>query len=235
MNIKMKTKSDISISLTGAVLLTALILASVEAAPLSVSNDFTDGNVLKADELNVNFVEVEEAVNDNDTKVGILERKSPAIGRLVVPVVAVSIGATISGAQGILPDAQSTTAFGGSFGMPTDYVSGDVTVKAVVSGCAGSIIAHRSSQPSLDQVNIGANTGFFILACIDFGCPTVSIPPNINNFPFPATSFAVEVVRTYSSISDINTPAFGRLGTNLGDACTGSLTVEGFIIEYPRG
>ncbi len=72
MNIQMnnmKTKNDISILLTGAVLLTAFIFTSVEAAPLAVTNFFVDGNVLTADELNTNFGDVEAAVNDNDTRI----------------------------------------------------------------------------------------------------------------------------------------------------------------------
>jgi hypothetical protein len=65
----MKTKNDTSISLTGAVLLTAFIFTSVEAAPLTVTNTFADGDVLTAGELNTNFGEVETAVNDNDTNI----------------------------------------------------------------------------------------------------------------------------------------------------------------------
>ena len=73
MNIKMKTTNNFNLSLLGTVLLAASIFTSVDAASLTVTNDFVNLQVLSATDLNLNFTETETAVNDNNSRIGTLE------------------------------------------------------------------------------------------------------------------------------------------------------------------
>ena len=201
-----------------------------EALNAADLNDNFQAVETEVDDNNSRITTVETAVDDNDLRITTLEGKSPDIGRIVVPVISVSGGGTISGSTGVLPDAATSSAFGGSFGSPSDYVSGDITISALVSGCGGSTIVHENL--GLDRVNIGSNSSFFVISCTATStCPTLSIPSS----PLFTYEVVEAVAPSITSLGDINTPRFTRLGNEASDICTGSIVVEGFIIEYPRG
>lgn len=170
-------------------------------------------------------------VSDNEARITDLESRSPTMGRIVVPVVDVTIGASIDSGYGILPDDVSTTAYGGTFGMPTDYQSGSVTVKAMISGCEGSTVAYQTSHPILNRVDVGDNFNPINLSCLGAGgnCPTVSI--SVSQLGF----YVVEVSGGGGSLKDLNQPRFTRAGSNTADTCNAPIELRAFVIEYPRG
>jgi len=224
----------------------------------SLPNTFSAGSTARAGEVNANFeavrAEVDGNANDistnandissnasaisaNTSSITALESKSPAIGRFLVPVANVSGGtADINTLNNTarLPDAETTTVYGNSFGKPSDYVSGDITLSAIISDCAGSSIAYQTDHPATQTVYIGANGGFQLVNSCNGNCPTASIPADTGTFPF-STWYAVEVSSTLTSFADITRPYFTRRGAEANDTCTGTLTVHGFIVEYPRG
>lgn len=172
---------------------------------------------------------------DSNNRIENAKSKPPATGRILVPVVTVlGEGATLNNLKsGLLPTAVSSTAIGGKFTKPDDYVSGDITLKAIISGCAGSAIAITDTySPAVTRINIGAN--FFSplgFSCVGFsGCPTISMP--INEPPALFTTIAVS--STLESFADINSPLFVRSGDDINDDCAGDITVHGFIVEYPK-
>lgn len=215
---------------------TLLVQTTAWSAEMTIPNTFTSGSKAIAAEVNANFSAAKSAVDDNNTRITALEDKSPAMGRLLIPVAGVTgAGATQSASSGAasLPDAVSSGAHGSNFPKPDDYIDGEVTVKAVIGGCGGSDIAHETGGPSVSSINIGANSSLIaVLACTNnASCATASIPASGSLFTFST----IEVSRTLTSLGDINTPHFTRHGAEANDSCTTALTVYAFIVEYPRG
>lgn len=204
----------------GSIITIILLSPAVWADTLTIPNTFTGGAKI--------------TINDNDNRITATETKTPAVGRILVPVTYVfGEGATLNSINSaILPAAVLATAIGSKYTKPNDYVSGDdITLKAIISGCPGSTIAHEANHPAVMRANIGVNLllpGVF--GCIDGSCPTVSMPVNA-----PSTVTIVAVSRTLESFADINIPSFTRRGDDVYDDCAGDMTVHGFIIEYSKG
>lgn len=155
-------------------------------------------------------------ITAQDTRITDLEGASPAIGRIALTV---SDGTPTK----LLADGVSSFARSTVFPTPSDYVTGTITLKALVSGCDGSNVSVSISKGG---VNTGSNSLLFILPVFQ----TVSIPTSA------AFTFSVaEVTMTISSFSDLNTVSLNRDGAGVSDTCTSSLNVQGFIVEYPRG
>lgn len=229
------------------IILTLAVLTSLAAQAGEVTSTFTAGDTLTATKM----TEIKDAVNDNNAKIlnnianigtnsaeigsnttniGInsadisahdaritdLENTSPAIGRIAVSV---SDGTPTK----TLADAVQSSAISDVFPTPSDYVSGTVTIKALISGCGGSNVSVSISKGG---VNAGSNSLIFIIPTFQ----TVSIPAN-GTFSFSV----VEVTMTTTSLTDLNTISLTRSGANATDSCSTNLTVQGFIVEYPRG
>jgi len=218
----------------------ALSLSSQLVTAGSITDTYATGDTLTATTLN----NIKDAVNDNNTRIinnissiGInttnidinsaditahdaritdLENASPAIGRIALSV---SDGTPTK----TLADATSSSATSDVFPTPSDYVSGTVTIKALISGCGGSNVSVSINKGG---VNVGSNSLIFILPTFQ----TVSIPLGAG-FTFSV----VEVTMTTTSLTDLNTISLTRSGASASDLCSGGLTVQGFIVEYPRG
>ncbi len=160
------------------------------------------------------------AVTDHGTRIIDLESASPAVGHI-------ALTATLSGAvSGSLVDASSTTVTSTMFPKPSDYVTGTITLKALVSGCAGKNVRVSISRTG---VNVGINGGFFVILPPS---QTVFIPLGVG---FPTPYYVVEVTTTATSFYELNRVSLQRSGADVLDTCTTTLKVEGFIVEYPRG
>ena len=123
-----------------------------------------------------------------------------------------------------LLDGVSSSAISTNFPTPSDYVSGTVTIKALISGCGGNNVLVSISRSGL---NVGSNGLLIILPTTQ----VVAIPPNPSLFTF----FVVEVSTTVSGFFDLNRVSLARIGADALDTCAGTLNVQGYIIEYPRG
>ncbi len=159
----------------------------------------------------------DSAITDHETRITDLESASPAVGRI-------ALTSTVSGVvSDPLPDALTTTATSTMFTTPSDYVTGTITLKALISGCSGSNVQVSISSGG---VNVGSNSLFFIFPTSQ----TVFIPTSA------FLSFeVVEVATTVSGFSDLNNISLARFGADALDTCATDLTVQGFIVEYPRG
>lgn len=157
------------------------------------------------------------AVTDHGTRIIDLESASPAVGRI-------ALTATLSGVvSGNLVDAATTTVTSTMFPEPSDYVSGTITLKALVSGCSGNNVRLSISRTG---VNVGVNSLLFIAPPLQ----TVFIPTA------PIFQFqVVEVATTATSFFDLNSVSLNRFGADALDTCASALSVRGFIVEYPRG
>ena len=156
------------------------------------------------------------SITAHDARITDLEGASPATGRIALTV---SDGTPTKA----LANSVSSSAISTAFPIPSDYVAGTVTIKALVSGCGGF---NARVSISRNGVSVGSNPLIFIVPTAQ----TISIPA-APIFSF----FVVEVTTTTTSLSDLNFVTLTRIGADANDTCTGSLVVRGYIVEYPRG
>jgi len=182
------------------------------------SDDITSANTAISD--NAGNISANLAnIDANDGRISDLESASPAMGRIMLPVA----NPNSNFFTNLEETGTTSSAYSTTFTKPHDYVSGNFTVKALVSGCAGT-----NARVTLNKITnkIGLNG-------LAFGTPatqTISIP---------TAGFLqyhiVAVSGTFSSFADLNYMYLSRTPADAADTCTSNLTVRGFLLEYPRG
>lgn len=215
-------------------------------------HEYTDEETLSAETLNNHFDQLGNAVNDNDnrittneaaivtnqnninslgTSISTIESRLDNIGgsgRIFVPIAGVADNAvkSINGVTVDLPHSIRSSVIGQNFGKPPGYISGDVNVTVVFSGCSNTTIAHNSNSPKLSKLNIGPiNSGS---DCSGDACPTSTFDIGTGNTIYAITANAGELL-------DFNTPLFTRRGNVVEDNCANDITIFGFFVDYPVG
>ena len=191
----------------------------VQAGDLAIPKTWTAPEVLTAADLNTNFQEVEAEVDDNNDRISLLESPSATTGRLSLNP-SITAGSTFT-----LDEAGGATSSTVSFGAPADYTSGgsnDVTIKAYISGCAGSDVSVSLSRRGY---NLGSNGSLFLFPTFT----TISIRSGAL-----FTFFIEEVVINTTGFSDINEVTFQRSPTAAADTCTSDLFLRLITVDYPR-
>lgn len=225
----MKTNNEFSFSLTGAVLLTAFIFSSVEAGPLTVTNTFTDGNVLTADELNTNFGDVKTAVDDNDARITALEAAKTKRLYISPYGLRLTAGALVDRIFGSSPGAIRFPDVGvpqADFGflIPDDHQPGSDPVLEIVWRSLGTSGEVAVLLNFCTRHRIGTVSG----SC---GISTNGPRPDTSTSP-ANTIFVSEITLDGATLSAGDYVGFGIFRSATSDTSTDEVGISGISLRY---